>query len=145
MAQKGFKKWGDALTRVYQQQSKRKPQVDEAIADVFSNPKSINNEYFQELFTHHFKDYSCWHDVEFTHDSPHLFLPKEAPRYPSAIWGLLGTYIALIVLQTVYTSWCWIENKRRDKQGFHGEMEEELLQGFDDMTDKQNKHFRYHL
>ncbi|KAF2105055.1 MFS transporter [Rhizodiscina lignyota] len=77
--------------------------------------------------------------------SPHLFLPSEAPRYRTAIIGLLGTYAALIVLQVVYTGWCWIENKRRDKLGLHGEMEEELLEGFDDLTDKQNKHFRYQI
>ncbi|KAL2214353.1 beta and beta-prime subunits of DNA dependent RNA-polymerase [Sarocladium strictum] len=42
MAQKGFKKWGDALTRVYQQQSKRRQQVDEAIADVETDVMDVD-------------------------------------------------------------------------------------------------------
>lgn len=42
MAQKGFKKWGDALTRVYQQQSKRRQQVDEAIADVEADVMDVD-------------------------------------------------------------------------------------------------------
>lgn len=75
---------------------------------------------------------------------PHLFLPTEAPRYFSAIRGLLGTYCALIALQVVYTAWVYASNRSRDKKGLHAERrEEELLEGFDDLTDKQNIHFRY--
>ncbi|KAI0009221.1 MFS general substrate transporter [Xylariaceae sp. FL0662B] len=77
---------------------------------------------------------------------PHLFLPSEVPRYPSAIRGLLGTYCAAILFQGLYTLRCWIENKKRDRLGLHGgAIEEEMLEGFDDLTDKQNKHFRYRL
>ncbi|KAI1455017.1 MFS general substrate transporter [Annulohypoxylon moriforme] len=76
---------------------------------------------------------------------PHLFLSNEAPRYPTAIKGLLGTYCAAIVLQGLYTSWCWIDNRQRDKLGQHAEVEEELMEGFEDLTDKQNKHFRYRV
>lgn len=68
------------------------------------------------------------------------------PRYPTAIKGLLGTYCAVALIQGVYTLWCWYDNKQRDKLGMHAEvLEEELLEGFDDLTDKQNKHFRYKL
>ena len=42
MAQKGFKKWGDALTRAYQQQSKLRSQVDEAIADVDAEAMDVD-------------------------------------------------------------------------------------------------------
>ena len=77
---------------------------------------------------------------------PHLFLDREVPRYPTAIKGLLGTYCVAIVIQGVYTFWCWVENKRRDKRGLHAEAkEQELLEGFEDLTDKENKHFRYRL
>ncbi|KAH9886798.1 MFS general substrate transporter [Xylariomycetidae sp. FL2044] len=77
---------------------------------------------------------------------PHLFLPAEAPRYPTAIKGLLGTYCAAIIFQALYTVWCWMENRRRDRLGLHAEiMEEELLEGFEDLTDKENKHFRYKI
>ncbi|KAM0809056.1 hypothetical protein AB5N19_09399 [Seiridium cardinale] len=77
---------------------------------------------------------------------PQMFRASESPRYPTAIKGLLGTYCAVIFFQGLYTLWCWIENKRRDKQGMHAEAsEEELFEGFDDLTDKENKHFRYKL
>ncbi|KAL2421627.1 putative transporter [Exophiala dermatitidis] len=75
---------------------------------------------------------------------PHLFLATEVPRYFTAIKGLLGTYCALIVFQAIYTTWCIAENRRRDRKGLHADrQEEELLEGFDDLTDRQNVHFRY--
>jgi len=75
---------------------------------------------------------------------PHMFLPRETPRYFSAIRGLLGTYCAFILLQAIYTAWVYYINKSRDRQGLHAErQEEELMEGFDDLTDKQNIHFRY--
>ncbi|KIW41001.1 uncharacterized protein PV06_06598 [Exophiala oligosperma] len=76
---------------------------------------------------------------------PHLFLPDEVPRYFTAIKGLLGTYCALIFFQVIYTSWCWFDNRARDKKGLHAQRVEELFEGFDDLTDKQNVHFRYKL
>lgn len=82
---------------------------------------------------------------EFSIIGPHLFLSTEAPRYPTAIKGLLGTYCAAIALQGLYTLWCWVDNQTRDKLGQHAEVEEELMEGFEDLTDKQNKHFRYRL
>ncbi|OAL25004.1 hypothetical protein AYO20_10538 [Fonsecaea nubica] len=77
---------------------------------------------------------------------PHLFLPSEEPRYFTAIKGLLGTYCALCFLQVIYTSLCYFENRSRDAKGLHAErQQEELLEGFDDLTDKQNLHFRYKI
>ncbi|KAI0133913.1 MFS transporter [Xylariales sp. AK1849] len=77
---------------------------------------------------------------------PHMFLTKESPRYPTAIKALLGTYCAVIFFRELYTIWCWNENQRRDKQGMRAEaMEDELFEGFEDLTDKENKHFRYKL
>ncbi|KAH0841553.1 hypothetical protein FOPE_07102 [Fonsecaea pedrosoi] len=77
---------------------------------------------------------------------PHLFLPSEEPRYFTAIKGLLGTYCALCFLQVIYTTLCYFENRSRDARGLHAErQQEELLEGFDDLTDKQNLHFRYKI
>jgi hypothetical protein len=77
---------------------------------------------------------------------PHMFLTSESPRYPTAIKGLLGTYCAVIFFQGIYTLWCWMENRRRDKLGMHAQVfEEELLEGFEDLTDRENLHFRYRL
>ncbi|KIX03614.1 uncharacterized protein Z518_07167 [Rhinocladiella mackenziei CBS 650.93] len=77
---------------------------------------------------------------------PHLFLPSESPRYFTAIRGLLGTYCALVFFQVIYSTWCYFENKARDRKGLHAErIQEELLEGFDDLTDKQNLHFRYKI
>ncbi|KPI34296.1 putative transporter [Cyphellophora attinorum] len=77
--------------------------------------------------------------------SPHMFLGEEAPRYPTAIKGLLGAYVALIVFAIAYIALVWLENKRRDRKGLHGEVVEELAEGFEDKTDVENKHFRYRI
>ncbi|KAI2621964.1 MFS general substrate transporter [Hypomontagnella submonticulosa] len=77
---------------------------------------------------------------------PHLFLPWELPRYPTAIKGLLGTYCAVVLFQGLYILWCWLDNRERDRLGLHTEVAEaEQLEGFEDLTDKENKHFRYKL
>ncbi|KAI1380383.1 MFS general substrate transporter [Hypoxylon crocopeplum] len=76
---------------------------------------------------------------------PHLFLSTEVPRYPTAIKGLLGTYCAVIFFQGLYTLWCWFDNRERDRKGLRADVVEEQLEGYEDLTDKQNKHFRYKL
>ncbi|ORY54954.1 MFS transporter [Pseudomassariella vexata] len=76
---------------------------------------------------------------------PHLFLDAEVPRYPTAIKGLCGSYGALMVLQGLYMLWCWIENRRRDRANEHVHGDQKLIEGYEDMTDKENKHFRYRL
>lgn len=78
---------------------------------------------------------------------PHLFLASEAPRYPTAIKGLAGSYGAAIGLQAIYTTWCWMENRAKARAGLLDEATatETALEGFEDLTDKQNKHFRYRL
>jgi hypothetical protein len=77
---------------------------------------------------------------------PHLFLPSDAPRYFTAIRALLGTYSALCCFQIVYTTLCYFENKARDRKGLVAEShDEQLLKGFEDLTDKQNLQFRYRV
>lgn len=76
---------------------------------------------------------------------PHLFLPEEAPRYKTAIKGLLASYGAAMVLQTVYMCLCYMHNKSRDRRDLHAHDAQEAFEGFEDFTDKENKHFRYRL
>ncbi|CAL5873860.1 uncharacterized protein PFLUO_LOCUS8143 [Penicillium psychrofluorescens] len=81
--------------------------------------------------------------------SPHLFIPSEAPRYKTALKGLVGTYSVAMFLQLLYTGWCYMNNRDRNKQfqqeGSHEQQVEGDLEGFEDFTDKENKHFRYRL
>lgn len=78
---------------------------------------------------------------------PHLFLATEVPRYPTAIKGLAGAYGAAMGLQAIYTALCYFNNKTKMKNGMLGEADfkEAALEGFEDLTDKQNKHFRYRV
>lgn len=50
-------------------------------------------------------------------------------------------------LQIIYTSYCYLENRKKQKKGLLGEASfgEEAMESFEDLTDKQNKHFRYRL
>ncbi|GAD97578.1 major Facilitator Superfamily protein [Paecilomyces variotii No. 5] len=76
---------------------------------------------------------------------PHLFFAREAPRYMSAIKGLETCYAAFVVLQIIYMSICFLQNKNRDRQGYHAQDEQEAREGFEDLTDWENQHFRYRL
>ncbi|KUJ19341.1 MFS allantoate transporter [Mollisia scopiformis] len=76
---------------------------------------------------------------------PHLFFADEAPRYLSAIKGLLIAYCIAAFVQILYTTLCWMENKKRDRRGLHADEEAEALEGFGDLTDKENLHFRYSI
>ncbi|CAI7598921.1 unnamed protein product [Penicillium glandicola] len=78
---------------------------------------------------------------------PHLFLASEAPRYPTAIKGLAGSYAAAMGLQIIYTGYCYFENRSKQNKGILDDVNfnEEAMEGFEDLTDKQNKHFRYRI
>ncbi|KAK5698370.1 hypothetical protein LTR17_023705 [Elasticomyces elasticus] len=80
-----------------------------------------------------------------------IFDSREAPRYFSALTGMIVCYCATIALAGVlwiYMAW---ENKRRDKKLGEGEQtvtgaeEQAVLDGFRDRTDKENNGFRYGL
>ncbi|KAJ5682697.1 hypothetical protein N7462_005862 [Penicillium macrosclerotiorum] len=85
-----------------------------------------------------------------------IFFSREAPRYYSAITGLLVCYAGIIILSAVaYVSMRW-ENARRDSaiagridestDGMPEEMAAQAIRdGFKDMTDMESKHFRYAL
>ena len=80
-----------------------------------------------------------------------IFFDHEAPRYFSAIIGLCVCYASMIVLGLVLRQYMWWENRRRDRKMGVGERtvngadEQAMREGFKDLTDMQNQHFRYCL
>jgi hypothetical protein len=80
-----------------------------------------------------------------------IFFTKEAPRYYSALTGLIVCYVGCIVIALFLRQYMWWDNRRRDKLLGRGLRTEEgadaegILEGFGDHTDKSNLHFRYAL
>jgi len=79
-----------------------------------------------------------------------IFNTKEAPRYFSALTGLIVCYCGLIALAGFLWVFIWVENRRRDKsfgseETVRGAEEQAILDGFKDHTDKENRGFRYSL
>lgn len=78
-----------------------------------------------------------------------IFFAREAPRYFSALTGLIVCYAGLIAVAAFLRQWMWWENRRRDKKIGVGERtaegadEQAIVSGFQDMTDQKNLHFRY--
>ncbi|KAI1770287.1 MFS general substrate transporter [Hypoxylon cercidicola] len=83
---------------------------------------------------------------------PQFFKSTEAPAYHNGIVAMLCGFILNLVLNQVLRFIYVLENKRRDKT-LEGKFAEELaemkreseLQGFEDVTDKNNAMFRYAL
>ncbi|KAL2430490.1 putative transporter [Exophiala dermatitidis] len=78
---------------------------------------------------------------------PHIFFPKEAPIYESAITGLLVCFGLSISFNLVLRFYMSRENKKRDAALTRGEIQEVdgELEGFHDKTDRENPAFRYVL
>ncbi|GME83608.1 unnamed protein product [Ambrosiozyma monospora] len=77
-----------------------------------------------------------------------IFHTNEAPKYRSGIIGLLTSYCGVMFLTIIYGLALIWQNKRRDaKYGkVEGETEEEaIINGFKDLTDRENTGFRYCL
>ncbi|KAK3074980.1 hypothetical protein LTR53_002150 [Teratosphaeriaceae sp. CCFEE 6253] len=80
-----------------------------------------------------------------------IFDSREAPRYFSALTGMIVCYCATILLAGCLWGYMAWENKRRDKllmageQTARGAEEMAVLDGFRDRTDKENSGFRYGL
>ncbi|KAK3681208.1 hypothetical protein LTR37_020940 [Vermiconidia calcicola] len=71
---------------------------------------------------------------------PHMFLESEVPRYPTAIKGLLGAYVAMIFFTSINFALCVVQNKQRDRKGARGDnVMLEGLEGFEDLTDWENQ------
>ncbi|KAF3061967.1 hypothetical protein GL218_04218 [Daldinia childiae] len=83
---------------------------------------------------------------------PQFFVSKEAPAYRGGIVAMLCGFILNLVLNQVLRLLYILENKKRDKM-LEGKSEDELdamekesnLQGFEDVSDKNNAMFRYAL
>ncbi|KAJ5627635.1 hypothetical protein N7490_009863 [Penicillium lividum] len=77
-----------------------------------------------------------------------IFFAREAPRYTSALTGLLVCYAGIIVLSTVaYVGMRWVNSKRDALTSEAPDhcTSQAILDGFKDMTDMESKHFRYAL
>lgn len=74
-----------------------------------------------------------------------IFFAREAPRYFSALTGLIVCYCAMVVLAALLAGWMWADNKRRDRKYGVGEDERAVEDGFRNQTDGEAKHFRYAL
>ncbi|KAK5134215.1 hypothetical protein LTR08_006875 [Meristemomyces frigidus] len=79
-----------------------------------------------------------------------IFDIREAPRYFSALTGMIVCYCALIAITGVLWGYMAWANKRRDgagrgEQTVRGAEEQAILDGFKDRTDKENQGFRYGL
>lgn len=50
-------------------------------------------------------------------------------------------------LQIIYTCYCFFENGNKGRKGLLNgtNSTEEAMEGFEDLTDKQNQHFRYRI
>ncbi|KAF2179403.1 allantoin permease [Zopfia rhizophila CBS 207.26] len=74
-----------------------------------------------------------------------IFFAREKPRYFSAITGLIVCYCGMFAIALFLRQWMWWENWRRDKRYGKGEDDQAVEEGFNDMTDRESKHFRYAL
>ncbi|KAL2845740.1 major facilitator superfamily domain-containing protein [Aspergillus pseudoustus] len=78
-----------------------------------------------------------------------IFFAREAPRYYSALTGLLVCYAGMIILAGVAYAAMKIENIRRDRKMGGDEsvrrQERAVLDGFKDLTDMESEDFRYAL
>lgn len=74
-----------------------------------------------------------------------IFFAREAPRYFSALTGLIVCYCAMVVVALVLMVYMQWENQKRDKKWGVGGEAEGVADGFSDVTDGQAKHFRYAL
>lgn len=77
-----------------------------------------------------------------------IFFSKQAPKYSSAMIGLMTCYSAMIALGISYYFLCKWRNAKRDKEqgGYLDEVRQQaIIDGFKGLTDKENRGFRYSL
>lgn len=74
-----------------------------------------------------------------------IFFEREAPRYYSALTGLLICYAGMIVLALAMYLAMRVDNRRRDRVSSSTDGEQAILDGLKDMTDMESRHFRYAL
>lgn len=78
--------------------------------------------------------------------SPHFFKnSEEADGYPTGIKALLGAFVSSVILVLMIRALYIFENRRRDKMGYTSDIAGDALREESDLTDIQDKRFRYTL
>ncbi|KAF6813218.1 MFS allantoate transporter [Colletotrichum sojae] len=74
---------------------------------------------------------------------PQFFKAAQAPLYPLGMGAMLVSYALSIFTMLLYMLYCWNENRRRDKLDHAAGQRVHLDTDFQDLTDRENIHFRY--
>ncbi|CAI7597046.1 unnamed protein product [Penicillium pancosmium] len=76
---------------------------------------------------------------------PQVFRDKDAPRYYLAFSILLGCFGVMIITLCLLRVWYSMQNRKRDAKIASGEVVPDVTftHGFEDITDRENPHFRY--
>ena len=77
---------------------------------------------------------------------PQVFLDTDKPRYAIAFSTHMGCYSLLVVVIVALRFYLVHQNKKRDKMAAEGVAEADpknVVHGFEDLTDLQNRSFRY--
>ncbi|KAI8316777.1 putative transporter [Colletotrichum sp. SAR11_59] len=74
---------------------------------------------------------------------PQFFKSSQAPLYPLGMGAMLVSYALSIFTMILYMLYCWNENRRREKLDQDAGQRFHLDTDFQDLTDRENIHFRY--
>ncbi|KAJ0337442.1 hypothetical protein COL154_013129 [Colletotrichum chrysophilum] len=74
---------------------------------------------------------------------PQFFKSSQAPLYPLGMGAMLVSYALSIFTMILYMLYCWNENRRREKLDQDAGRRVHLDTDFQDLTDRENIHFRY--
>ncbi|KAJ5765637.1 hypothetical protein N7520_005196 [Penicillium odoratum] len=76
---------------------------------------------------------------------PQIFRDKDAPRYYLAFAIILGCFGLCFIILIALRTWYSIQNRRRDARIASGEVipDVNFTHAFEDITDRENPHFRY--
>ncbi|KAL3464723.1 major facilitator superfamily domain-containing protein [Aspergillus heterothallicus] len=80
---------------------------------------------------------------------PQFFLSSQSPHYPLGIGAMLCCFAIMAVTGVCYFVACLVSNKHRDRvhgaqvEGWSGRVTAGLEADIDDLTDRENPHFRY--
>ncbi|KAH8900297.1 MFS general substrate transporter [Thozetella sp. PMI_491] len=76
---------------------------------------------------------------------PQTFRSEDAPRYVIAFSTIMGCWVALIITVILLREYYKAQNRARDRLLASGQIpiNVSLMSGFEDITDKENPHFRY--
>ncbi|KAI8244785.1 putative transporter [Colletotrichum sp. SAR 10_77] len=74
---------------------------------------------------------------------PQFFKSSQAPLYPLGMGAMLVSYALSIFTMVLYMLYCWNENRRREKLDQDAGQRVHLDTDFQDLTDRENIHFRY--